>query len=144
LAGTTLFPRSTGLALQREHVYYRHPAASAGLRSPARILWYVMSGPTNVSGLRAISTLREVVVGSPDRLYHRFAHLGVYSHSQVRDVSNGGRVMALRFSHTSMLRRPITLDEYRDAMQSQGRGLMLQGPQRLPERMFDRLATLLS
>lgn len=142
LARGSLFPRRKTLALQREHVYYRSPAAGGGLTAPARLLWYVKGGPTSQRGLRAISTLRDVVVGDPLRLYRRFAHLGAYDQNQVTATSRNQRVMALRFSHTSMLPRAISLDEYRDAMRAAGRGLNLQGPQRLPEHAFASLANL--
>lgn len=142
IARGSLFPRQQGLALNREHVYYRHPSAGGGLRAPGRLIWYVEAGPTHVRGLRAISSLRDVVVGDPRRLYRRFAHLGVYNEQQVRAASDGQKVMALRFSHTSMLPRTVPLDEYRAVMSSRGTGLVLQGPQRLPERVFDELVRL--
>ena len=139
LARGSLFPRGHGLALQREHVYYRSPAATGGVSAPGRILWYVKGGPAHQAGLRAVSTLREVTVGDPYHLYRRFAHLGVYSQDQVVDASDGSNVMALRFSHSTMLPKPIPLAEYRKVMQSSGVGVTLQGPQRLPERVFDEL-----
>jgi len=142
IARGTLFPRQRGLTLQREHVYYRNPAATGGLTAPARILWYVKGGPAHDRGVRAVSTLRDVVVGDPRRLYRRFAHLGVFDEAQVLARSDGTRVMALCFSHTSMLPRSIPLDEYRAAMRVQGVGLSQHGPQRLPEHVFDHLATL--
>jgi len=142
IARSTLFGRPPDLTLQREHVYYRNPSASGGLTAPARILWYVKEGPSNARGLRAVSTVREVAVGNPHRLYRRFRHLGTFSEDQVVASSADGRVMAIRFGHTDMLPRPITLDEYRDLMRERNLGLNLQGPQRLPEHMFDRLLSL--
>lgn len=138
----SLFPRQTGLALQREHVYYRSPLASGGLTAPARILWYVKQGPTNTRGIRAISSLDELATGESRRLYRRFAHLGIYSERQVEEASDGRRVMALRFSHSAMLRSPISLEDYRAVMRAEKLGLTLQGPQRLPEQVFDVLATM--
>ena len=142
IARSTLFGRQPDLTLQREHVYYRNPSAAGGLTAPARILWYVKEGPSNARGLRAVSTVREVTVGDPRRLYRRFRHLGIFSEDQVLASSANGRVMAIRFGHTDMLPRPITLEEYRDLMRERNLGLNLQGPQRLPEHLFDHLLTL--
>lgn len=142
LARGMLFPRETALSLQRENVYYRSPRPSGGLRAPGRLLWYVKSGPGNERGLRAISTLREIVVGEPDRLYRRYAHLGVYERTRVRDAARAGQVMALRFSHTALLPNPLSLENYRRVMSDEGVGISLQSPQQVPERVFDRIAML--
>lgn len=142
IARSTLFGRQPDLTLQREHVYYRSPLASGGMASPARILWYVKEGPSNARGLRAVSTVREVEVGDARRLYRRFKHLGTFSEDQVLASSANGQVMAIRFGHTDMLPRPIALAEYRALMRERNLGLSLQGPQRLPEHMFDRLLSL--
>jgi rRNA-processing protein FCF1/GNAT superfamily N-acetyltransferase len=142
IARSSLFPRKHGLALQREHVYYRSPSASGGISAPARVLWYVKAGPSNQPGIRAVSSLRDVTVGSPSHLFRRFAHLGVWDQNQVTDVSDGSRVMALSFSHTEMLPQVISLTQYRQLMQTQGVGITLQGPQRIPEQVFDQIASM--
>lgn len=142
LARSSLIPRRAGLTLQREHVYYRSPTAGGGLRAPARILWYVKAGPANRRGIRAISTLRDVTIGSPQQLYRRFQHLGVYNADNVNAAARDGRVMALRFDHTTLLPSPISLERYREAMNVAGSGVNLQGPQRIPEQVFDQLLSL--
>lgn len=139
LARDTLLPRSTGLTLQRELVYYRSPMASGGLRAPGRIVWYVKAKKHHPGGLRAVSTLVEVVVDSPSRLYQRFRHLGVYDRTTVMDSARNDRVMALHFTHTTAFPTPIGLAQYRDLMARHGSGLLLQGPQAITEHVFDDL-----
>lgn len=139
LARNTLFPRDRELTIQREHVYYRAPGASGGMDAPARIVWYVKKGPANDRGLRAVSSLRDVTVGDPARMYRRFQHLGVFDEGQVRAAARNNRVMALRFADTTLFRSPVPLDRYRALMAEQGTGLLLQSPQRLPERVFESL-----
>ena len=139
LARGMLFPRQTALSMQRENVYYRSPAASGGLAAPGRIIWYVKASPGSQNGIRAVSTLRDVVVGDPAQLYRRFAHLGTYTNEQVLETARAGAVMALRFSHTSLFPSPVALQRYRHLMSVNGVGLNLQGPQRLPDAVADAL-----
>lgn len=52
--------------------------------------------------------------------------------------------MALRFSHTTVFPRPITLAEYRGILRElePGVGVAHAGPQPVTERVFVRLATM--
>lgn len=144
LSRAQLFPRSTSLALQREHVYYRSPRASGGLSAPARLLWYVSGTAPGARSIRAISHLDEVVVGDAATLYRRFAHLGVYSEQQVLAAGHDGRVMALRFSHTRVLDEPVPLDHYRRLVTEgrPGRGVAVVAPQPVSERVFAQIAKI--
>lgn len=144
LSGAQLFSRSTALALQREHVYYRSPRSSGGLRAPARILWYVSGPAQGGKAIRAISHLVEVVLGDARRLHRRFAHLGVYAEAQVRETALHERVMALRFARTRALDRPVTLGDYRRlvARERRGGGLALAGPQPVGEQVFEAIAKM--
>ena len=141
LSRAQLFARSTGLALQREHVYYRSPGAAGGLTAPARILWYVSGTGEGTRAVRAVSPSRRSRGRDPARLYRRFAHLGVYSEEQVRAVSVAGRVMALRFARTRQIEPPIGLDDYRRlvARHRPGAGVAMVGPQPVPEQVFASL-----
>lgn len=145
LSRQQLFRRSTALALQREHVYYRSPRAAGGLSAPGRIVWYVSGGGSGGKAIRAISHLDEVVVGDARRLFRRFSHLGVYSEPQVlASADANGKVMALRFSGTRPLDQAVSLDDYRRLMRQErpGVGFTMAGPQRLPEHMFDTIARM--
>jgi GNAT superfamily N-acetyltransferase/predicted nucleic acid-binding protein len=144
LSRAQLFPRSTALALQREHVYYRSPRASGGLRAPGRILWYVSGTGIGGRSVRAVSHLEEVVTGDARRLHRRFAHLGVYDEAQVVESADHGDVMALRFSRSTPLPRPVGLDDYRRLMTEHrpGAGLTLAGPHQVPEHVFDQIVRM--
>lgn len=145
LSAGRLWGRDRSVALRREHVYFRTPSARSLLTAPARVLWHV-TGDKRHGGatLRARSLLDEVVVGDVDQLISRFSHLGVLNRDEIACLARDGQVMALRFSHTTMFPRPITLDEYRRVMAElePGVGLTHAGPQPVNERTFVYLATV--
>jgi predicted transcriptional regulator len=117
LAQDQLFPRPWGLGLRRELVYYRSPRNTAGLAPPARLLWYVSGKGRGAGTIRAVSHLTEVAVDDHRRLASRFKALGVYTSQQVAErADRHGRTMALRFSHTRSLAKPVTLDDYREIL----------------------------
>ncbi|MFG3289405.1 GNAT family N-acetyltransferase [Streptomyces sp. NPDC048179] len=106
-----LVPRSDVLGISREHVYYRS-SGRRGESVPARLLWYVSDGKSSVEGQMVVgsSRLDEVVVDTPDTLFSKFEHLGVYGLAEVQEVADAsGRAMALRFSDTEIFPRPVTL-----------------------------------
>ncbi len=89
--------------------------------------------------LRAISQLTEVVVGDHERLHRRFSSLGVYTRERVASAADRrGQVMALRFSTTTLLPRPVPLDDYRELVTGdpKSRNLMLQSIHPICERVF--------
>lgn len=142
LAAETFFPRSLGLALSREHVYYR-ASKPTGIHAPARLLWYVKGGEAahSIGHLRALSYLTDVVVGRPEQLHRRFSNLGAWGLGQVREAAGkSGLVMALRFCDTEVFARPLHLDQihalYREA---DARFQPPQSPLPVPEQVFDRL-----
>ncbi len=140
LAEQTLFGRSLVLGLSREHVYYRKPRNSGGIAPPARILWYVGGGSVGhpMGHVRAVSQLAETVVGPLRSLYQRFARLGVYTQSQVAKSGDAtGRVMALRFTHTELLARPIGLRALTRLYSAAGETFTApRSPRRTHEHMF--------
>lgn len=143
LAVQTLFGRQLGLGLSREHVYYRKPRNANGIAPPARLLWYV-SGKTlsqSEGSIRAVSQLAEVVVGRPLTVHQCFARLGVYDANQVRKiVDDNGEVMALRFTDTELLIKPIPLSKIRSIARSDGANFTApQSPRPIDERVFERL-----
>lgn len=99
-----LFRRPEGLGLSREHVYYRSPV---GIRlvAPARILWYMSgTGPAAIEapGIVAASQLEEIHVGTPEELFDRYRHLGVWRLEQVAGTARAGLAQALRFVGTEV------------------------------------------
>lgn len=135
-----LFDREWHLGLRRELVYYRSPhAAPRGLAAPARLLWYVSGTRPGAGTIRAASHLTEVVVDEYERLFHRFKPLGVYTLEDVRGCADrNGRAMALRFSHTELLERPVLLDDYRRLVSGDAKSkhVPLQSPQAISEHVF--------
>ena len=92
----------------------------------------------------ARSLLNETVIGDVDQLISRFSHLGVLDRTEILDMARAGQVMALRFSHTTVFPRPISLAQYREIMGDlePGVGVAHAGPQPMSEHVFVRLTTL--
>ncbi|CDR12710.1 hypothetical protein GCM10022420_014530 [Streptomyces iranensis] len=86
----------------------------------------------------ACSRLDEVLVNEADALYDRFRHLGVFDRAQVRNIAlrHEGRVMALRFSDTQLLSRPVPLARLRHLAEAQGHKLSLRSNFRISPRLF--------
>ncbi|MFF3328750.1 GNAT family N-acetyltransferase [Streptomyces sp. NPDC002888] len=106
-----LLPRSHVLGISREHVYYRS-SGRRGESVPARLLWYVSEGPSGVESQMVVgsSRLDEVVIDTPDALFSKFEHLGVYGRAEVHGAADAsGHAMALRFSDTEIFPEPVTL-----------------------------------
>ncbi|HVE45323.1 MAG TPA: GNAT family N-acetyltransferase [Acidimicrobiales bacterium] len=140
-----LWGRDRSVALRREHVYFRTPTAPSLLAAPARLLWQVTGDKRHGGGtLRAWSLLDETIVGDVDQLISRFSHLGVLNRTEILDMARAGKVMALRFSHTTVFPRPISLAEFRGIMGElePGVGIVHVGPQPVVEQVFVHLATM--
>ena len=137
-----LWARDKSIALRREHVYFRTPTVASLLRAPARILWQVTGDKRHGGGtLRACSLLDETVVGEVDQLINRYSHLGVLNRNEVSTMARDGQVMAIRFSHTTLFRHPVTLSDYRGIVGEfePGVGLAHAGPQPVTEQVFTRV-----
>lgn len=141
----SLLPRQLGLGLDREHVYYRSTQNARGISPGARILWYVTGdAPVHPRGsIRAVSQVADVVTGRPKRLHARFKRFGVYSLKQVSAKADGnGEVMALRFTNTEVLERPLSVDDLETIWDGQGdRFYAPQSPTLIHEHMFALLYT---
>jgi predicted transcriptional regulator len=106
-----LMPRSDVLGISREHVYYRS-SGRRGESVPARLLWYVSDGISQGEGQMVVgsSRLDEVLIDTPEALFSKFEHLGVYGRVEVQEAADtSGRAMALRFSDTEIFPKPVTL-----------------------------------
>ena len=143
LADDQILRRPWSLGLRRELVYYRSPRNPASLPAPARLLWYVSGNAPGAGTIRAVSHLTEVAVDDKDRLFHRFRALGVYDAEDVERVADAktGRAMALRFSSTVRLSRPVPLDRYREMVTGdpKSRSVMLQSIHPVREHVFVQL-----
>ncbi len=143
LTDDQLLHRPWGLGLRREPIYYRSPRNPASLPSAARLLWYVSGRAAGAGTIRAVSHLTEVLVDDKERLFHRFRRLGVYDAEDVERVADerSGRAMALRFSSTVRLSRPVPLDEYRELVTGdpKSRRVMLQSIHPVSEHTFVKL-----
>ncbi|MFF4650893.1 GNAT family N-acetyltransferase [Streptomyces sp. NPDC001380] len=134
----TLLPRSNELGISRELVYYR----SSGHRNesvPARLLWYVSEGQPGQEGQMAIgcSRLEEVVIDTPDALFSRFEHLGVYGRAEIKSTAGvSGNVMALRFSDTELFPEPVTLRRFRALANELGLPLSLMQLTKISSELF--------
>ncbi|MFI2077658.1 GNAT family N-acetyltransferase [Streptomyces triculaminicus] len=133
-----LLPRNDALGISREHVYYR----SSGRRKesvPARLLWYVSKGVGGQEGQMVIgsSRLDEVIVDTPDALFSKFEHLGVYGRDEVRRAADStGRAMALRFSDTEIFPKPVTLRRLSALAASLGLPLSLISLSKISNELF--------
>ena len=145
LAGQTLFDRPTRVALARENVYFRSPTGQ-GLAPPARALWYVSTDSGRRPGdrsIRAFSRIEQVEVRSPNQLHRRFGKLGVFERAELETRARPRRgdqvAMAIRFSLTEPLPRPVPLEVLEEVSDRAGHTLVLQWPNEVPEEVFTEL-----
>lgn len=141
LAGQTLFGAKLELGLSREGVYYRAKTPAAGLKAPARILWYVSYDRrfTGSGHVRACSRLDDVIIDKPKNLYRRFRRLGIYDWSHVFDLAKQDldyEIMALRFSDSELLTKPIQWNELQHVLRSFGCKTQIQSPVALSPQLF--------
>ncbi len=135
----SLLPRSGVLGLSREHVYYRSPGGTQ-LEPPARLLWYMSEGGSSVPTAAAIvacSQLDAVVTGTPDELYSRFQHLGVWDIRTIRDTARNGQAQALRFTNTEIFPTRIPRSRFQQLARTHGAaGQPPQGPLPITVALF--------
>lgn len=139
LAKQELFGPDPFLALNREHVYYRS-ALPPGPTVPGRVLWYVSKDERNdgTMHIRACSRIVDVKIGPATMLFRENEHLGVFIWENVRDVAKGNPhapIMAFRFADTEVFRRPIPLEEAKQA----GLRSPLASPYSIPDDFFKTL-----
>ena len=149
LANEQLFGARPDLALNNESVYYRSARNAGGLTDGARLLWYVSKddGFVHSGAIRAESRIDEVAYGTVKELYGKFRRLGVYEWQDVVGITNGdphGRVMAIRFSRTALLQRPVSWESLRKALRSYGIGSTLQSPTEIPIELYSALKSFAS
>lgn len=134
----TLTARPAELALSRDHVYYRSPRPAI-ITAPSRILWYLSSDTRSRQhgpGIVGCSHVDAVVVDSPQALYERFRHLGVWQLALITDVARGGLAQAVRFSNTETFPRPVPLDRLRALGGEHETAVIPYSPRLIPTALF--------
>jgi hypothetical protein len=144
MASQTLFGSKPNLIFQTENVYYRASRPKI-LTAPGRVLWYVSKSTGHYQGtmsIRACSYIDEVVIDKPKVLFSRFKRLGVYQWEDIYNVAHSDiekEIMAFRFSNTELL-NPIHKDDLQQIWKEElGTNFHIQGPIRIPNKMFYRL-----
>ena len=113
LSSSDMFGGDPHVLLRWSKVYYRTATHHKMLAAPGRILWYVSRSSREIA---AVSHLDEVVLDGPKELFRRFRRYGTFEWKHLYEICGGDiskDVMALLFSHTFPLRRPVPLDEIR-------------------------------
>lgn len=145
IAKQTLLASKEDLLLGHENVYYRSKHPAGNILSPARILWYVIYDkniPKLSKRISACSSLDEVVIGRAKDLFRRFQRLGIYEWEDIlrKFHSADNYIMALRFSNTELLHKPINLSQLKDILKKQeDKEPILQSPQRILPDTFARI-----
>ena len=140
-----LFGGNPNILLRWDHVYYRAKTHHKMLKPPARILWYVSRTSKKII---AISHLDTVEIDTAKVLFRKFRKFAILKWEEVYDLCDGDpskEIMALKFSHTFLFRKPISLGELRNAFEEDNEdraGLTLQSPCKVPMGIFRKLFRL--
>lgn len=136
LSASDLIGGDPTVLLRWDNVYYRVKSAHRMLKPPARLLWYVSRPEKQII---AVSHLDSVTIDTPGELLKRFKRFGVLKWKtlyKMCDYDASTELMALRFSHTSLFRERIPLSKLRAVYREHGAGVFLQGPSRIPAKVF--------
>ena len=133
-SGAELFGGNPNVLLRWDNVYYRDVNQHKMLKPPARILWYVSSPRQQVI---AVSCLDDVLIDTTKELFRQFRKFGILEWRALyemcgRDPSK--KLMALKFSHTFLFRKPVSLATMREIGISHP-----QGPRKIPSELFHQL-----
>ncbi len=133
-SGRELFGGNPNVLLRWDNVYYRAANRHRMLKPPARILWYVSSPRQQII---AVSGLDDVLIDTAKELFRQFRKFGILRWRDLyemcaRDPSRN--LMALKFSHTFLFRKPISLAVMREV------GILHpQGPLKISPEIFREL-----
>lgn len=134
-----LFGGDPLVLLRWDNVYYRKVNRHKMIKAPGRILWYV-SNP--IKQVIAVSCLDEVIIDTPKELYRNFRKFGTLEWNdlfKMCDQNLSKELMVLRFSHTFLFRKPISLEDLKSLFETHVVGLSLQGPLKLSPKIFHSL-----
>ena len=134
-----LFGGDPNVLLRWNNVYYRADTHHKMLRAPARILWYVSKSQMQIV---AVSHLDHVAIDTPQVLFKQFKKFGILKWKDLYKMCGGNpskKLMALKFSHSFIFRKPVSLEVVRSIFEKNNTGLSLQGPLRLRPEIFREL-----
>jgi hypothetical protein len=77
-----------------------------------------------------------VVVDSPQALFDRYRHLGVWQLAQISERARDGQAQAIRFSNTETFSRPVSLDRLRILGDQHGAAVIPYSPRLIPRGLF--------
>jgi len=137
-----LTPRPDELALARELVYYRS-SRGGRLQAPGRILWCVSGGPSGLRSFVGTSLLDAIDTDTPDALYSRLSHYGVFRLSHVREAAgDDNKVQALRVSNTEIFPTPVSWRSYLGLLGSLSGPRGVIAPVKIPTATFEAIYKL--
>ena len=142
-AAIDMFVQNPGVLLRWDNVYYKAKSHHYMLQAPGRILWY--ESGSKAGQITAISRLDSVEIGTAKSLFRKFKKFGVLEWKDIFDMCNGDpskEIMALKFSHTFLFRKPVFLDVMRNVFDEHGTNPVLQSPSKLPTEIFCKLFQL--
>ena len=135
-AAGDLFGADEKVLLRWENVYFRKKSHHRMIQPPARILWYESKG----QGIVAISHLDDVEIGQPKDVFRNNRSLGALGWREIREMCGGSRVqdvMALRFSHTHLLRSPVSFASLKGVYRHHKlNSPVVQSPSKVPPEAF--------
>ena len=139
-SGYDLFGGNPDVLLLWNNVYYRSATLHRMLKPPGRILWYVSKDKQQII---AVSRLDEVAIDTPKELLRKFKKFGILKWHHLYEMCGkdpSKRLMALKFSHTFLFRKPVSLNEVRDVFKMNKKtGPSTQAPSELRPQIFREL-----
>ena len=132
-----LFGGNTSILFRWENVYYRTATHTRLIRAPGRILWYVSAPKKSVV---AISNLDSVLVDRPKELFRTFEKFGILDWKELYNMCDGDvakKLMAMKFSHTFLFRKPVPLSELNGIYGDHGKRPVLQSPSRISPQIYE-------
>lgn len=130
-SGAELFGGNPNVLLRWDNVYYRAANRHKMLKPPARILWYVSSPRQQVI---AVSCLDDVLIDTTKELFRQFRKFGILEWRDLFKMCNRDpfkQLMVLKFSHTFLFRKPVSLATMREIGISHPQGPMKISPELL-------------
>ena len=134
-----LFGGDPNVLLRWDNVYYRSKNRHKMLTAPGRILWYVSGKRKEII---AVSCLDDVVIGTPKDLFRKFKKIGILKWRDLYEMCDGDlskELMVLKFSHTFLFQKPVSLADVRGVYAKKNVGLSLQSPSKLLPEIFHEL-----
>ena len=134
-----LFGGNPNILLRWDNVYYRAKNRHKMLAAPGRILWYVSGKRKEIV---AVSHLDSVVIDTVKELFRKFKGFGILEWRDLYKMCGGDsskEFMVLKFSHTFLFLKPLSLNSVRTVYAANNTGLSLQGPSKVSPEIFREL-----